>query len=253
MRENGVVTIPESPGVCASYGALELKRSYQKHLGLAVMAAGVLHVAVVWGFLLYTSVHTEPPEPVRMIVIDDPTEPIPPPPISFTQTPQVPVDTRILPTISVGIATAVPDDDIPEEATVASQEDLGRLSDRSVDDILAEGSVDSVVLTTAPDEYLPPPGEYVYRDEDPVALNEVACEYPPLALQAGIEGSVWMEALVDKDGNVRDARVVRTSGCNAGFEEAALDAAYKIKYKPALSNGQPVAVRVSYPVHFRLK
>ncbi len=253
MRDNGAATIPESPTVWASYGALELKRSYQKHLGLAVIAAGTLHIAVICGFLFYTNAHTEPPQPVRIIVIDDSVKPIPPPPISTTQERQVPVDTRILPPISIGIATAFPDEEVHEEGTVASQRELGEWFDKSVESILTEGRTDSVVVTELPQEYLPQPGEYIHRDEEPVALNQAVYQYPPLALEAGIEGTVWMEALVDKEGKVRDARVVGSSGCNAGFEESALEAAYKIKYKPALSNGQPVAVRVSYPVHFRLK
>ncbi len=253
MRDNGAATIPQNPGF-PTYGALECKRSYQKHLGLAVMTAGILHLVVMWGFLLYTNVHDQPPKPVHLIVTDDPVIPIlPPPPISLTQAPQVPVETESRLPISLGIATAAPDEEVHEESMLASQEDLGRLSDRSVEEILAEGSGDSIVMGTTPREYLPARGEYVYRDEDPVALNPGGCEYPPLALQAGIEGTVWIEALVDKDGTIRDAWVVKPSGCSAGFEESALEAAYKIKYKPALSNGQPVAVRVTYPVCFQLK
>jgi protein TonB len=253
MRENGAVTIPQSPSVWASYGALELKRSYQKHLGLALIAAGTLHLAVIGGFLLYTNVHTEPPQPVHIIVIDDSVKPIPPPPISMTQDRQVQVDTRILHPISLGIATAFPDEEVDAEGTVASQDELGEWFDKSVESILVDGRNDSVVIIEPPKEYLPQPGEYIYRDEDPLAINQVVYQYPPLALEAGIEGTVWVEALVDQDGKVRDARVVVSSGCHAGFEESALEAAYKIKYKPALSNGQPVAVRVTYPVYFRLK
>lgn len=254
MRDNGAATIPHSPGF-PTYGALECKRSYQKHLGLAVMAAGTLHLVAMWGFVHFTDIQNQLPPRVPRIVKEEPGIPIllPPPPISLTLPPQVPVETGPRVPISLGVATAVPDEEVPEETMLASQEDLGRLSDQSVEDILAEGSGDSIAIITDLQEYFPARGEYVYHDEEPAALNPDVCEYPPLALKAGIEGTVLIEALVDKNGTVKDAWVVKPSGCSAGFEEAALEAAYKTKYKPALTNGQPVAVRITYPVCFRLK
>ncbi|UCB53579.1 MAG: energy transducer TonB, partial [Candidatus Zixiibacteriota bacterium] len=52
---------------------------------------------------------------------------------------------------------------------------------------------------------------------------------------------------------VRNALVYKPSGSSAGFEDVATEGAYKIKYKPAISNNQPVAVWVVYPVRFTLK
>lgn len=251
MRQKGAATIPQVLGV--GYGALELKRSYQKHLGVAVIIAGFLHVVVFCGLLFDFSANSEIGGPILPPVFDSPIEFVAPPPVSITQVRQVPVAQHDVLPISVGIATAVPDEEAPPEATLASQQDLGRMFDRSVESTLAEGSVDSIVVNFSFEESLPERGEYVYRDEDPVALNQPTCEYPPLALQAGIEGTVWIEALVNKEGKVRDAWVVKASGCKAGFEEAALKAAYQAKYKPAISRGRPVAVRVTYPVQFRLK
>jgi TonB family protein len=251
MRHRGVETIPQISGV--GYGALELKRSYQKHLGVAVIIAGFLHVVFFYGLMFDFGTNSEIQGPTLPPVFDNPIQFAAPPPVSITQIQQVPVAQHDPLPISVGIATAVPDKEAPPEVTLASQHDLGRMFDRSVESILAEGNVDSIVMNFSLGESFPERGEYVYRDEDPVALNRPVCEYPPLALQAGIEGMVLIEALVDKGGNVRDAWVVKASGCKAGFEEAALKAAYQTKYKPAISSGQPVAVRVTYPVQFRLK
>ena len=39
----------------------------------------------------------------------------------------------------------------------------------------------------------------------------------------------------------------------ARFDDAAIEAAYKCKYKPAIQNGRPVAVWVSYQVEFVLE
>ncbi len=254
MRENGASTIPQRLGPCISYGALELKRSYQKNLGLAVVIAAALHIAVIGGLLLYPAAESHVRQPIPPTGFDEPIELFPPPPpISLTQAPQVPVAARDVVPIGLGIATAVPDEEASEEAVLASQEELGSLFDRSVESILETGGSDSIFVKGVAAKLFPQRGEYVYHDEEPVAINQVLPEYPPLALQTGIEGRLWIEALVDEDGVVRDAWVVKASGCKAGFEEAALEAAYKIKYKPALSNGHPVAVRITYKVDFLLK
>ena len=64
-------------------------------------------------------------------------------------------------------------------------------------------------------------------------------------------GLVWVKALVDKEGNVRQAMVLKSSGTQA-FDDAAVAAAYKNKFKPGIQNGRPVAVWVSYKVEFKL-
>jgi TonB family protein len=76
--------------------------------------------------------------------------------------------------------------------------------------------------------------------------------YPEMAQLTERSGIVWVQALVDKDGKVRDARILKPSGANVGFEDAAIEAAYKNLYKPAIQNGRPVSVWVSYKVEFKM-
>ena len=45
--------------------------------------------------------------------------------------------------------------------------------------------------------------------QPPVKLHSVLPEYPPLALQTGLEGLVIIECQVDTAGRVADARVLR--------------------------------------------
>lgn len=239
------------------YGAIELKRCYQKHLGLAVIIAGALHLAVIGGFLLYGKISAKPPEAVGVVRIKTITELAAPPSVSQTQAPQVAVAAPGIAPPSIGIPKAVPDEEAPEEVTIATQEELGKIADLSAQSIIGgEGGGDSIAIEIPMEEYLPPPEEFVPYDEPPQPLNldeVMSGKYPPLARQAGIEGVVWVQALVDKKGGVRDARVYKASGSSAGFEEIALEAAYKVKWKPAISNNQPVAVWAVYPVRFTLK
>jgi protein TonB len=253
MKSEKAVNLPAASGTFVSYGAIELKRCYQKHLGLAVIIAGVLHLAVIGGFLLYAKIGTKIPEAAGVVRIKTIAELAAPPSVSQTQTPQVAVAAPGIAPPSIGSPKAVPDEEAPEEVTIATQEELGKIADLSAQSIIGgEGGGDSIAIEIPMEEYLPPPEEFVPYDEPPVQLNEVKYAYPPLAQQAGIEGTVWVKALVDKSGKVRDAIIFKKSGSSAGFEDVALEGARKIKYKPAISNNQPVAVWVVYPVRFTL-
>lgn len=75
--------------------------------------------------------------------------------------------------------------------------------------------------------------------------------YPKEAKDDGIQGIVWVKALVDEDGAVAKAIVGKSSG-HKSLDKAALAAAEKCQYKPALQNGKPTAVWVTYKVDFTL-
>ncbi len=252
MKTGSAITLAHEPGSFTDYGAFELKRSYQKNMGIALALAGALHLVIIGGFLLYSSITSKPPEARGVVRIKSIAELAPPPSLSQTQAPQVAVASPALAAPSVGIPKAVPDEEAPQDVTIASQEELSKIQDMNASKIIGGGSGDSISIDIPKEDYLPSAEEFTPYDEPPVQLNEVAYDYPPLARQAGIEGTVWIKALVDKNGIVRDAVVFKASGSSAGFEEIAKEGAFKIKFKPAISNKQPVAVWVVYPVYFKL-
>ncbi len=114
-----------------------------------------------------------------------------------------------------------------------------------------------VLESDAPDvevennDYLPDPDEFVPVEVAPEMIYRAEPVYPPEAIQNGWEGVVWVQALVDKHGVVRDARVGKTSGIQC-LDEAAVTAAYHCVFSPAIQGGQPVACWVSYKVEFKL-
>ena len=75
--------------------------------------------------------------------------------------------------------------------------------------------------------------------------------YPEIAKKAGVEGTVFLQFVVDEEGNVVDPQVVR--GIGAGCDEEALKAIRTAKFKPGKQRGKPVKVKFSLPVRFRLK
>ena len=80
-------------------------------------------------------------------------------------------------------------------------------------------------------------------------VTRMAPQYPEDARQARIQGSVVLQALIDKDGNVADLTLV--SG-HPMLAPAAIEAVKQWKYKPYLLNGQPVKVETQIVVNFYL-
>ena len=76
-------------------------------------------------------------------------------------------------------------------------------------------------------------------------------KYPEIAKKAGVEGTVFLQFIVDEKGNVVDPVVMR--GIGAGCDEEALEAIRTAKFKPGKQRGKPVKVKFSLPVRFRLK
>ena len=75
--------------------------------------------------------------------------------------------------------------------------------------------------------------------------------YPEIAKKAGVEGTVFLQFIVDEEGNVVDPVVMR--GIGAGCDEEALEAIRTAKFKAGRQRGKPVKVKFSLPVRFRLK
>ncbi|HKJ31360.1 MAG TPA: energy transducer TonB [Balneolales bacterium] len=80
---------------------------------------------------------------------------------------------------------------------------------------------------------------------------EQKIKYPELARKAGIEGKVYVQFVVNKHGNVENAKVVR--GIGGGCDKEALKVVRKAHFKPGMQRGRPVNVRYSLPIVFKLQ
>ncbi len=105
------------------------------------------------------------------------------------------------------------------------------------------------LFVAPPDGDSPKFDEYVYVEELPEAIAKVPPVYPPAARSSGVEGQVMVQALVGKDGLVKDTKVVKSI---PELDAAAVESVRQWRFKPALSKGQPVAVWVAVPVKFSL-
>lgn len=101
------------------------------------------------------------------------------------------------------------------------------------------------------DSKYPSPDDSILFDIRPEEFKHVQPEYPKEAQEKFLTGVVIVQALIDKKGNVVKAEVAKPSR-HEMFDNAALVAAYKCKYKPAMHEGKPVALWISYKVVFKL-
>lgn len=72
-------------------------------------------------------------------------------------------------------------------------------------------------------------------------------KYPADAQAAGVQGVVVAEIVINEDGLVSDARIVRSIPL---LDEAALKAVMNWRYDPTLVNGKPVPIRSTVTVNF---
>jgi len=87
---------------------------------------------------------------------------------------------------------------------------------------------------------------------EPKLLKRVTPAYPPEAKNARLEGVVLLEAVVGRDGRVKDVKVAR--GEPMGLSEAAIDAVKQWEFEPARNaKGQAVDVIMTLTIRFALR
>lgn len=81
----------------------------------------------------------------------------------------------------------------------------------------------------------------------PEKIYDVTPVYPDAARTAHVQGVVIVEALLDRQGNVEEVRVLRSIPM---LDQAAIDAVSHWKFTPVLLNGQPVPAIMTLTVDF---
>ncbi len=80
-------------------------------------------------------------------------------------------------------------------------------------------------------------------------IRKVQPNYPPLARQARIQGTVVLQAEISKEGTIQNLQLI--SG-HPMLAPSAIEAVKQWRYRPYLLNGEPVAVETQVVVNFSL-
>jgi TonB family protein len=97
---------------------------------------------------------------------------------------------------------------------------------------------------------------YDRKDQDvkmPTVVKSVNAKYTKQAMEARIEGTVWLSAVVQTDGTVGDVKVTGSLDREFGLDDAAVNAIKQWEFTPGTKEGRPVPVRVDVEMNFHLK
>lgn len=213
---------------------LENKRRIFLQIGIAVALLGVL-VAFEWKQYERTefdlgTLEMEIIEEEEIPITRQEQPPPPPPPEPSTELIIVDDDVEIDEEFIIDI-----------EATVFTQvQEFAPI-------IVEEEEVEEDVIFTVVEDQPSFPGGEEARIR---YLNE-NLRYPQMAREAGIQGTVFITFVVERDGSVTDVRVLR--GIGGGCDEEAVRVVRNMpRWTPGRQRGQPVRVQFNMPIRFVL-
>jgi TonB family protein len=231
-----------------------------------VAASIVVHGVLAAGFVMAIRSTDPPGEEIRPLV-DFPTDPVPPE--RREPAPPAPQPEETHPgggqTVELPAPETVPDS-IPEQAP--------HLRPLLEEHLTGVGEVGTVFARRGPDPALPavstpPPDENLpifyapipadSADVQPELANRRQAEmilqrnYPPLLRDEGAMGRTTVQLVIDQDGKVEPGSVRVQESTHNAFEGAAVRAVEQFRFRPAMLNGQRVAVLVTLPITWRLE
>lgn len=90
-------------------------------------------------------------------------------------------------------------------------------------------------------------------EERPEVLSGPQPQYPDLLRQAGIQGRVVVQAIVDTSGRAEPPSVKVIQSPNPGFDQPAKNYVLRALFRPARVHGRAVRVLINLPIDFRIK
>jgi len=232
----------------SQYGMRELRTLYQRYVMRALFIAVAIHGLAIATYWLVNYLQQNDESNIPLVRIVKYSELGPPPSITDAEAaPQVAVSAPVArPT--VGTPVPVPDAEVSPEQTIATQKEMSSVPSPIVDNNAASGNVSIQQDIKIEDD--PDPGAFIPVEKQPVPVKEVKPDYPEIAQRAGVEGTVWVKILVDKEGKAKKAIIMKSDA--EIFNDAAIAAARQWVFTPALMNNGPVAVWAAIPFRFKL-
>ena len=257
-----------------AYGAYQLRRSYPRYLGRALLYSLLFLSFVVFLPQLISTVagalkkEAPPTEVVAELGpppdIDPNNPPPPPPPPPPTPPPPTRSTVKFVPPVVKKDEEVAEEEIVNVEDLAKKDEDIGKETKEGNDEAppaLEDNPSDLVV--EEPQKQVVEEKTYELFDiqKQPTfpggeaALMQYLAdkiEYPPMARENNIQGVVPISFVVNKDGSVSQVQVLRDIGGGCG-KEAARVVGTMPKWTPGEANGHKVKVRYTLPVRFVLQ
>jgi protein TonB len=254
-----------------AYGAYQLRRDYTKYLGRAF---GIGLLLILFFFALPTILSAVrglvPAEKPIDVVAElgpppdiDPSQPPPPPP---PPPPTPPPPTRS--TVKFVPPIVKKDEEVQEEKPPAVEE---LMDDKDISSETKEGNDDAPpAIDENPSELqvveepkvvedktfemfdIQKPPSFPGGEKELLKYLAENIKYPPLARENNIQGTVALTFVIGKNGQVTDVAILKDIGGGCG-KEAVRVVNTMPKWIPGEANGNPVKVRFTLPVRFRLE
>jgi TonB family protein len=137
------------------------------------------------------------------------------------------------------------------ELTLAHERDWRQHITLQVGEVHEEINVRASRATATPRPEGPAPLKIGGNVRPPKKVRDVRPVYPSSMKEAGIEGTVPLDAVIGRDGSVSSVRVASAT-VHPDLAIAAIDAVRQWKFEPTLLNGAPVEVMMTVTIDFRL-
>jgi protein TonB len=232
------------------YGAFELKKLYARNYSIGFAVAIFIHLLGIGSYYAVQALNKDDENAPMVGRVLKYSELGPPPSITNEAPPQIALSGPVAPP-TVGIPVPVPDEQAPPEATIASQQELSQQAAPSLGADLGSGQATINQDITIESDEEPNMDAFVAVEKLPEMVVAAKPDYPEIAKRAGITGKVFVKVLVDKEGKPKRAVVIKSD--SELFNQAAIDAAMKSAFTPALQNNHPIAVWIVLPYRFQLQ
>jgi protein TonB len=231
-------------------GVYEEDTSGRLRRGGVFIFVAAMHILMLFFIVFTIKVTAETPDmPANVMKLADieeeipppaEPEPLPPPPIKERPPEEIPPEEA--PTVELTVNEPVAETIIEAEETPV---EVAAVTEAFI-------AVETPSTARYTEEYLPQNQVSILPRLDEKEIRSKLI-YPSIALRSGLEGIVYLELYIDREGQVRRIVVLKENPPGRGFGEAAVKAFEGLRGKPAEANGKPVAIRYRYPVRFQIK
>ncbi|MBK9335210.1 MAG: TonB family protein [Lewinellaceae bacterium] len=254
------------------YGAYQLRRSYPQYVGRALgygLALIILFFAFPFIMSKVSGVLKMDDAPIDVVAelgpppdIDPNNPPPPPPPPPPTPPPPTRSTIQFVPPI-VKKDEEVADKEPPTvEDLIDTKADIGKDTKEGNDE--APPAIEtnpSDLIVEAPKQVeektyemfdIQKPPSFPGGETELLRYLAENIKYPPLARENNIQGSVVLSFVIGKKGEVTDVSIIKDIGGGCGKEAVRVVQAMP-KWSPGEAAGNPVKVRFTLPVRFKLE